>query len=173
MSFRESSFEVKIYSVYKNAIENLHLGGKDLHLYHSGSNLFTETLFNVIEKCWKSKGCSYISCGRLFEFEHLFRPESASSCRRSNTSLTTGNKDWPIIAQLIINFLRNRFAFLSSEISKCVDILPLLGTTLNYLFPTAQFLLSDFIENYRLDHSSNGLVVEVSYIREVTYLRYS
>ena len=51
MSFRESSFEVKIYSVYKNAIENLHLGGKDLHLYHSGSNLFTETLFNVIEKC--------------------------------------------------------------------------------------------------------------------------
>ena len=59
---------------------------------------------------------------RFVEFEHPFRPESTSSSRRSRTSLTTGfignlrgkNKNCPIIAQLNISSLRNKFGFLLS-----------------------------------------------------------
>ena len=101
---------------------------------------------------------------RLVESEHPFRPESASLSRRSNTSLTAGflenlrgkNKNRPIIAQLNINSLRNKFGFLSSHITKYVDILLLSETKLDDSFPTAQFLLNGFCKPYRLDRSSNG-----------------
>ena len=100
----------------------------------------------------------------LVESEHPFRPESASLSRRSNTSLTAGflenlrgkNKNRPIIAQLNINSLRNKFGFLSSHITKYVDILLLSETKLDDSFPTAQFLLNGFCKPYRLDRSSNG-----------------
>ena len=76
-----------------------------------------------IETFWKTKRCSDISNNRLDESEHPFRPESAWSSRRSNTSVTTGfpenlrgkNKSRPIIAQLSINSLRNKFVFMSSQ----------------------------------------------------------
>ena len=101
---------------------------------------------------------------RLVESEHPFRPESASLSRRSNKSLTAGflenlrgkNKNRPIIAQLNINSLRNKFGFLSSQITKYVDILLLSETKLNDSFPTAQFSLNGFCKPYRLDRSSNG-----------------
>ena len=72
-----------------------------------------------------------ISNNRLVESEHPLRPESASSNKRSNMSQTTGflenlrwkNKNRPVIAQLNINPLRNKFGFLSSQITKYVDIL--------------------------------------------------
>ena len=119
---------------------------------------------NAIEKFWKAKECSDISNNSLVEAEHPFRPESASVSRRSNTSLTAGflenlrvkKKNRPIIAQLNINSLRNKFGFLSSHITKYVDILLLSETKLDDSFPTAQFLLNGFCKPYRLDRSSNG-----------------
>ena len=100
----------------------------------------------------------------LVESEHPFRPESASLSSRSNTSLTASflenlrgrNKNRPIIAQLNINSLRNKFVFLSSHITKYVDKLLLSETKLDDSFPTAQFLLNGFCKPYRLDRSSNG-----------------
>ena len=82
----------------------------------------------------------------------------------SNTSQTAGfldnlrakNKNRPIIAQLNINSLRNKFGFLSSHITKYVDILLLSETKLDDSFPTAQFLLNGFCKPYRLDCNSNG-----------------
>ena len=59
------------------------------------------------------------------------------------------------MAQLNINSLRNRFAFLSSQISKYVDMLLLSETKLDDLFPTVQFSLSGFSKHYRHDRSSN------------------
>ena len=66
------------------------------------------------------------------------------------------NKKRPIIAQLNINSLRNKFGFLSSHITKYVDILLLSETKLDDSFPTAQFLLNGFCKPYRLDRSLNG-----------------
>ena len=79
-------------------------------------------------------------------------------------SLTTGflenlrwkNKNRPIIAQLNINSLRNKFVFLSSQINKYVDILLLSQTKLDDSFPTGQFSLNGYSKPYRLDRSSNG-----------------
>ena len=79
-------------------------------------------------------------------------------------SLTTGflenlrwkNKNRPIIAQLNINSLRNKFVFLSSQITKYVDILLLSGTKLDDSFPTGQFSLNGYSKPYRVDRSSNG-----------------
>ena len=90
--------------------------------------------------------------------------ESASSNKRSNMSLTTGflenlrwkNKNRPIIAQLNINSLRNKFGFLSSQITKYVDILLPSETKLDDSFPTGQFSLNGYSKPYRLDSSSNG-----------------
>ena len=112
----------------------------------------------------KTKGCPDISNNSLVESEHPFRPESASLSTRSNTSLTVDflenlrgkNKNRPIIAQLNINSLRNKFGFLSSHITKYVDILLLAETKLDDSFPTAQFSLNGFCKPYRLDRSSNG-----------------
>ena len=100
----------------------------------------------------------------LVESEHPFRPQSASLSRRTKTFLTAGffenlrrkNKNHPIIAQLNVNSLRNKFVFLSSHITKYVDVLLLSETKLDDSFPTAQFLLNGFCKPYRLDRSSNG-----------------
>ena len=79
-------------------------------------------------------------------------------------SLTTGflenlrwkNKNRPITAQLNINSLRNNFGFLSSQITKYVDIPLLSETKLDDSFPTGQFSLNSYSKPYRLDRSSNG-----------------
>ena len=65
------------------------------------------------------------------------------------------NKNRPIIAQLNINSLRNNFGFLSSQITKYVDILLLSETKLDDPFPTGQFSLTGYSKPYRLDRSSN------------------
>ena len=67
-----------------------------------------------------------ISNNRLVESEHPLRPESTSSNKRSNMSLTTGfleNLRWKNKNRPVIDPLRNKFGFLSSQITKYVDIL--------------------------------------------------
>ena len=93
-----------------------------------------------------------IQISQITESEHPLRPESASSNKRSNKSLTTGflenlrwkNKNRLIIAQLNINSLRNKFGFLSSQITNYVDILLLSETKLDDLFRTGQFSLNGY-----------------------------
>ena len=118
---------------------------------------------NAIQKFWKIKGCSDISSNSLVESEHPFTLEPASLSRGRNTSLTAGflenlrgeNKKRLIIAQLNVNSFRNKFGFLSSQITKSVHILLLSETKLDDSFPTAQRLLNGFCKPYRLDGSSN------------------
>ena len=62
----------------------------------------------------------------------------------------------PIIRQLIINCIRNKFHFLESEASKHLDILLISETKINESFPSAQFLLDGFSRPYRLDRCANG-----------------
>ena len=79
----------------------------------------------------------------------------------TNTRLKNRNR--PIIGQLNINSIRNKLNFLGSEISPC----PLLvsETKVDDSFPTAQFLMSGFCKQYRLDRCSD-LGCLLLYIRE-------
>ena len=164
---------LKIETVNNNNINIRHLGSKGLHLNQLGSKLLSKNFLNAIEKFSKTEGCSDISNNRLIESEHPSRPESASSNKRSNKSLTTGflenlrwkNKNSPIIAQLNINSLRNKFGFLSSQITNFVDILLLSETKLDDSFPTGQFSLNGYSKLCRLDRSSNGGGI-LLYVRE-------
>ena len=133
--------QLKIDTVNKNNVNIRHLGRKGLHLNQSGSKRLSKTFLNAIE--------NDISNNRLVESEHPLRPEYAPSNKRSNMSLTTGflenliwkNKNRPIIAQLNINSLRNKFGFLSSQITKYIDILLLSETKIDDSFPTGKRIL--------------------------------
>ena len=88
-------------------------------------------------------------------------------------SVTTGflenlrwkNKNRPIIAQLNINSLRNKFGFLSSQITKYVDMLLLSETKLDDSFRIGQFSLNGYSKPFRLDRSSNGGAI-LLYVRD-------
>ena len=62
----------------------------------------------------------------------------------------------PIIAQLNINSIRNKFQFLEKEVCANLDILLISETKLDDSFPSAQFLHDGFSKPYRLDRCSNG-----------------
>ena len=82
---------------------------------------------------------------------------------KAPTNTRLKNRNRPIIGQLNINSIRNKLNFLGSEISPC----PLLvsETKLDDSFPTAQFLMSGFCKQYRLDRRWNvGCLL--LYIRE-------
>ena len=82
---------------------------------------------------------------------------------KAPTNTRLKNRNRPIIGQLNINSIRNKLNFLGSEISPC----PLLvsETKLDDSFPTAQFLMSGFCKQYRLDRCSD-LGCLLLYIRE-------
>ena len=111
--------QLQIDTVNDNNINVRHLGGKGLYLNQSRLKRLSKNFLNTIARFGKTKGCSDISNSRLVESEHPFRSESASSSRRSSTSLSTGflenlrgkNKTRPVIVQLKINSLRNNFGF--------------------------------------------------------------
>ena len=64
----------------------------------------------------------------------------------------------PIIAQLNINSIRNKFKFLEKDICANLDILLIseTKTKLDDSFPSTQFLFDGFSKPYRLDRCSNG-----------------
>ena len=72
----------------------------------------------------------------------------------------------PIITQLNINSIRNKFQFLEKEVCANLDILLITETKLNESFPSAQFLLNEFSKPYRLDRCSNGGGI-LLYVRDV------
>ena len=62
----------------------------------------------------------------------------------------------PIIAQLNINSIRNKFQFLEKEVCANLDILLLSEIKPDDTFPSAQFLRDGFLKPYRVDRCSNG-----------------
>ena len=62
----------------------------------------------------------------------------------------------PIIGQLNINSIRNKFHFLESEASKHLNILVISETKFVESFLSAQFLLDRFSRPYRLDRCASG-----------------
>ena len=62
----------------------------------------------------------------------------------------------PIIGQLNINSIRNKFSFLDELVKDYLDILLISETKLDDSFTSNQFLLKGFSKPCRLDRSSNG-----------------
>ena len=81
------------------------------------------------------------------------------------TNIRLKNRNGPIIGQLNISSIRNRFDFLCSEISPSLDLLLVSETKLDDLFTMAQFLMIGFCTPYMLDRCSNGGGL-LLYIRE-------
>ena len=72
------------------------------------------------------------------------------------TRIRLKNRNRPIIGQLNINSIRNKFDFFCSKISPHLDLLLDSETKLDNSFPTALFVMSGFCKPYRLDRCSNG-----------------
>ena len=66
------------------------------------------------------------------------------------------NINRPIIEQLNINSIRNKFHFLESEASKHLHIFLISETKTDESFPSEQFLVDGFSRPYRLDRCTNG-----------------
>ena len=66
------------------------------------------------------------------------------------------NPNRPIIVQLNVNSIRNKFHSIKSLIADNVDILMLSETKVDDSFPTSQFLIDGFSKPFRLDRCSNG-----------------
>ena len=81
------------------------------------------------------------------------------------TNIRLKKRNRPIIGQLNINSVRNKFDFLCSKISPSLYLLLVSETKLDDSFLTAQFLVRRFCKPYRLDHCPNGGGL-LLYIRE-------
>ena len=79
------------------------------------------------------------------------------------TNIRLKNQNRPIIGQLNINSIRNKFDFLCYEISPSLDILLVSETKYDGSFPTAQYLMGGFCKPYRLDRclNSRGLLLHI------------
>ena len=86
-------------------------------------------------------------------------------CNESLKELRQKNLNRPIIAQLNINSIRNKFQFLEKEICANLDILLISESKLDDSFPSAQFLLDGFSKPCRLNRCSNGSGIFL-YIRD-------
>ena len=62
----------------------------------------------------------------------------------------------PIIGQININSIRNKFELLVSQIASNIDVLMISETKIDESFPTSQFLIDGFSSPDRLDRNSNG-----------------
>ena len=62
----------------------------------------------------------------------------------------------PIIAQININSIRNKFELLVPQIASNIDIVIISETKIDESFPTSQLLIDGFSSPYRLDRNSSG-----------------
>ena len=70
-------------------------------------------------------------------------------------NITYLNAQNPIIAQIIINSIRNKFELLVPQIVSFIDVLLISETKIDEP-PTSQFLMDVFSSPYRLGRNANG-----------------
>ena len=85
---------------------------------------------------------------RCFLPEAVPHSPTDKCCNSSLKELRQKNLNRPIIAQLNINSIRNKFEFLEKVICDNLDILLISETKLDDSFPSAQFLLDEFSKPY-------------------------
>ena len=152
-------------------IKSRHLSRKGLHLDDSGSKLLARNFLEKIKSFWVDERRSSIikdnELGYLSKDDRYNNPSGKTSQKEKHiekdqsfgeilNDVREKNINRPIIGQLNINSIRNKFHFLESEASKHLDILLISETKIDESFPSAQFLLDGFSRPYRLDRCANG-----------------
>ena len=137
-----------------------------MHLIESGSRRLAINFLECIKKFRKNERYASIAeedelaiCSKKSKLSnnHIESNKQRDHCQNINLKyLREENLNRPILAQININSIRNKFQFLPSQIIHNVDILLVSETKLDASFPTAQFLLDGFSKPYGLDLWSNG-----------------
>ena len=139
---------------------------KGLHLNESGSRCLAINFLERIKKFWKNE--RYVSiveedelaiCSKTANLSnsHIQSEKEKNKSQNINLkSLWEENPECPILAQINLNSMRNKFQFLASQVINNVDVLLVSGTKLDDSFPTAQCLLDGFSKPYRLVRCWNG-----------------
>ena len=137
-------------------IKNKHLSQKSLHLNDLRS---ARKFLEKIKLFWVDERCSSIikdnELRYLSKNDSYDNPSGKTSHKEKHTEkdqcfgeilndVREKNINRPIIGQLNINSIRNKFHFLESEASKHLDILLISMTKIDESFPSAQFLLGGF-----------------------------
>ena len=135
----------------------------------TGTSRHAKNLLRSIKSVWKGKWCPGIINDNNIEPERPSVFDSAMPTLINNSedqpekrnlkpliNIRLKNRNRPIIGQLNIHFIRNKFDFLCAEISPSLNLLLVSETNLDDSFPTAQFLMSGFCKPCRLDRCSNG-----------------
>ena len=74
----------------------------------------------------------------------------------------------PIIAQININSIRNKFETLVSLVTSDIDILMISETKIDESFPLSQFMIDEFSMPYRRDREANGGGILVYFRNNIT-----
>ena len=137
-----------------------------MHLIESGSRRLAINFLECIKKFRKNERYASIAeedelaiCSKKSKLSnnHIESNKERDQCQNIYLKyLREENLNRPILAQININSIRNKFQFLPSQIIHNVDILLVSETKLDASFPTAQFLLDGFSKPYGLDLWSNG-----------------
>ena len=149
-----------------------------MHLNPTGTSRLAKNLLSSIKSVSKAKGCPGIINENNIEPGHssVFDSEMPTTINNSEdqpekinlkalTNIRLKNRNRPIIGQLNINSIRNKFDSLCFEISPSLDLLLVSKTKLDDSFSMMQFLMSGFCKLYRLDRCPNGWGL-LLYIRE-------
>ena len=74
----------------------------------------------------------------------------------------------PIIAQININSIRNKFETLVSLVTSDIDILMISETKIDESFPLSQFMIDGFFLPYRRDRNAHGGGILVYFRNNIT-----
>ena len=83
-------------------------------------------------------------------------PEECNDAKIGLKVMKENSPNKIIVGHLNINSLRNKFEALQYIINRNLDIILLSETKLDDSFPSAQFMLKNYVIPYRLDRNSNG-----------------
>ena len=74
----------------------------------------------------------------------------------------------PIITQININSIRNKFELLVPQVAANINVLKISETKIDEHFPISQFLIDGFSSIYRLDRNSNGDGILIYFKSDIT-----
>ena len=124
---------------------------KGLHLNESESRHLTINVLKRIKKFWKNERYASIAqadelaiCNKKSKLSnyHVESNKEYDRCQNINLKpLREDNLNRPIFPQININFIKNKFQFLASQIINNVDVLLVSETKLVDSFATDKFLL--------------------------------
>ena len=136
-------------------ITHKHLYCDGLHLNSVGFSILTENFLSYIRTNWLQ-----------IETQNQRKNKEVSS-----SEITTENSDDiidglktsrlkypqnPIIAQINISSIRNKFEILVSLVTSDIDILTISETKIDESFPLSQFMIDGFSMPYRRDRNAHG-----------------